>query len=1295
MERNRYSSATEAFEGNDDSYHCTPVYGPSDIIYPGSDTEETPKETEAKRRRYEDAAKRYMEGERPRIISATLKGPFDGNSGWVNPWRYRPKKPKHTNWWQPGSENMLFTRKNVIARATAFGLGYMTPKEALAWCKASAQAELDSQYEISSRYNLMKSIEQDQTVEVEELDTGSDGEGQSYSSHRQEHSSTYKNYSCTPCGSINQSGGVGATKRPIDAKWLRGSYPSKYARWDGPVHPSPTPLATSNNKKKHRRRNLPDTHASLPSSNFKTIKQEMCKASERMPKDCRIGNSLQDPGGQVSLHRDKSWKSHLESSFNSQQQGSEDLDELWDNLYGADSISLSLSPEKSPIKLRSSPRDADEHSISELEPDELATTPDSKRLPEENNVYIDSNRLPTILRTTPPSRRHEIMDVEEDSFVTEIAPSSRDLEQFIFKKKRRIGTSESAQAARANSLQNSDECTSSFLNASKLIQPAMHQYRNDPPRYIGVVKDDIHESLSEEEGKEENEEEIQSTKNNVSIGSQEFTTRPVLNNSLPLQTTFERQEISTQSSSFISRSSQAPQATECRCSENLHVNIRTIPDCIQSQIQEMTSNLCPLHEPVGKVAKLPLPQLPEIMEATTGHDGSKYISKLRDLEDTKAQLYDATSVSSRRMIIQPPASVKQSPSARRLQRFSFESKYDSLLGSSNTASPGVSRLAVFAQIQAPKEVNNGICNENHTETEPDDHQACKKDDRNVDLHETHDTFIVHAPDRQTEEYGVMPMENNSSSATDQTQQVLYQKCSGINLEGNRRTPQSDEKLPLTMIPQTSQINISDPIHRDELLSGPSQNLHLRKSYEGLNLANQTRQEHIEVVDRKSGSQDVADIKGNRGTKLFRPDQPDLGTVNHKSQWHEPTNIEGNQGTPWLRGQQEIRVIDPKGTLREVVVIEKDAATTLRLETQLQSPFAQASCPMSRPPLEISKEDHPANITDTAAVSDEETESSWEGCGPQSPWALGADNNMDLGSPINPLSDVGSTISRVPLIDCSGIGSQDNIEDTGRSQSSEDEDSSIRPFKDLVSPSPPHRPHQSSFNEQPTSTQQLLDAALKNPWSSSLKRSTLLKTKKRVSFDHIFPDESDKSDDLEGPKKEVRKAPTSSPPPEEELLNEHIFGSGFKRTTPFKNHFSATMKFKNHIPSQNIRSPVRSSPLLSAQAEAFIAADCLERGQQPPDPKSPARPFKSRSDIDGNTHRKDSQQDGPSPMSSPPRQRTFASSMADFDMDEAIGQMGDFLEDWSVEAELKRGKELNLTKEIEDNGTRRRRLFGLE
>lgn len=68
-----------------------PLYNPpEDVLYPGSDEEETPDEREKKRLRVETQAQQYLNGRPLFILSAGLRGPFE--KGWVNPWRSKERK---------------------------------------------------------------------------------------------------------------------------------------------------------------------------------------------------------------------------------------------------------------------------------------------------------------------------------------------------------------------------------------------------------------------------------------------------------------------------------------------------------------------------------------------------------------------------------------------------------------------------------------------------------------------------------------------------------------------------------------------------------------------------------------------------------------------------------------------------------------------------------------------------------------------------------------------------------------------------------------------------------------------------------------------------------------------------------------------------------------------------------------------------------------------------------------------------------------------------------------------------
>lgn len=128
-----YNSSYNTDDRDDEPYRCSPAYGEDDIVCLGSDSEETAEEVAQKHQRYEAEAQRCSKGQLPILQSACLKGPFE--TGWVNPWRYRPAKKQNQDWWQPGSEDMLFTRAKVMERAAAHGLGYLEPADALS-CKS-------------------------------------------------------------------------------------------------------------------------------------------------------------------------------------------------------------------------------------------------------------------------------------------------------------------------------------------------------------------------------------------------------------------------------------------------------------------------------------------------------------------------------------------------------------------------------------------------------------------------------------------------------------------------------------------------------------------------------------------------------------------------------------------------------------------------------------------------------------------------------------------------------------------------------------------------------------------------------------------------------------------------------------------------------------------------------------------------------------------------------------------------------------------------------------------------------
>lgn len=70
----------------DQDVYCEATHEPEDVLYIGSDHDEYESPAE-RRQRIEAQGRRYLQGKRLHLISASLSGPFTKASGWTNPWR--------------------------------------------------------------------------------------------------------------------------------------------------------------------------------------------------------------------------------------------------------------------------------------------------------------------------------------------------------------------------------------------------------------------------------------------------------------------------------------------------------------------------------------------------------------------------------------------------------------------------------------------------------------------------------------------------------------------------------------------------------------------------------------------------------------------------------------------------------------------------------------------------------------------------------------------------------------------------------------------------------------------------------------------------------------------------------------------------------------------------------------------------------------------------------------------------------------------------------------------------------
>jgi hypothetical protein len=259
---------------------------------------------------------------------------------------------------------------------------------------------------------------------------------------------------------------------------------------------------------------------------------------------------------------------------------------------------------------------------------------------------------------------------------------------------------------------------------------------------------------------------------------------------------------------------------------------------------------------------------------------------------------------------------------------------------------------------------------------------------------------------------------------------------------------------------------------------------------------------------------------------------------------------------------------------------------------------------------------------------------------------------------------------------------------------------IKPFKDLMSPTPaPDATDAYLKGDGLPNTQLLVTAATNNPWTSNLRNPSSKKSQKRVSFGILPSEEKENSQSNTFDNCDHSKQNPGSPPPPHLDADEDIFDDGIARHVPkFGRHFVAARQFRNILP-QNQGSPQNSSPRLSAQAEAFITADREASGERRTklSSRSPSQNLKSGKDrIEEDPWLRERSSES---LKSSPKlpENKLEHLVANFDMEDALGDMSDFLEDWSVDAELKKAKG---SKEPESDACResdrykRRRLFGL-
>jgi hypothetical protein len=1186
-------------EQEDEPFYCSPAYAEGDVIWPGSDSEETAEETERKRLRYEHHARRYLRGHLPVLQSAALRGPL---SGWVNPWRWVSKQD---DWWQPRSEDMLFTREKVMKRAADHGLGYLGPTEALAWCKASAQAEAeaqrihpdggrsedrDTQPEIGNTLIVyaaespedLPTKDESLTFNVEPTNPYLD---QSMVNHHSE----------TPYTRGNTRETTRGTKRPVDSHWLKGSYVSKRARWDGPAIATPTPHLEMGDRYQRRHQSFPKrsgsdnrtgTEPSRISVSFADIPSSRRRMDITLDPDSPDAASLSHGQTSATPALNSTFRrSSLEQSVGILQQREEGIDELHD--VSQQSILTSSSRNRSRRKPQRRSHGFADISVLDEAPDDLnAKTPRQNPSPsilssgggtQNGPLSSKSNELPKLPRKALEQKNDgNAHEVDEYSFITEVAPSSRDLEPFQYRKKRKRMDSE---ALKRNP--NDQNPTADFQESPGMISESG---QNDE------------DEASDDQGS------IEPENANKTKTSSRIDQAPIVEDEAQ-----ERSNESDQSWDFIDDAIEQPPA--------LLADSRALV--------ENTSPKRSSHRDHNSPTPIPQTLKPSSM---TSNQRSKL--SLRSSQPYQSQL------------LLDPRYPSPGPSAAKRRVGIFQDLNDGSTQSYNTSPP---RPTLELPLKPLPQAN------------PDNTQHDARSSKDIQdvMEDIQKTLSQNCP-------------GFSSPASTQSDKHRGPEIGDPNEVGSLHEP----PLGQPHAPCSIDANVSSQTS----VAGEERTM-------GRAVSEISNVNELQRAKSTPHNQQNSQQKFPRAANAGKDPEPEA-EAEPSNTIHTPHVQDGSFEV--INGQQGQARILSSGVVGDVSIDEAS------ITGALGEPRAAAS--------------------DRIKAVNNDLESSWEGCGPQSPWATENLESLSMNGHAR-INHGGQLNSGTSLVD--GLDERLTSPESGSLSEKPDwqhvewpqtpPTDVITPFKNLMSPTPAPEPIASRLQgDGLPNTQSLVDAATNNPWTSSLRKPSSKKSKKRVSFSVQHPEEKENSQpDIFDSSNHSKRNPGSPPPPEHGSYVD-MYDDGTATVPKFIGHFVAARQFKKILP-QNRSSPMNSSPRLSAQAEAFIAADreaSVEQLRSSFSPRSLSRKHTSRRDRAEEDPWLRDRSLGSLQASPKLPEKGKGNLMASFDMEDAIGDMSDFLGDWSVDAELKKVKGSKESKESESsgrresNGCRRRRLFGL-
>ncbi|KAF7950353.1 hypothetical protein EAE96_007640 [Botrytis aclada] len=1224
LHMSRYSLTSD---NDDEPFYSTPAYKPEDLICEGSDSEANPRAIIKKRQQYEQCAERVDRGQLPIIQSAQLRGPLNE---WVNPWRHR-----EGNWWKPGSKDMLFRKEDVMRRAREHGRKDMSPTEALAWCRRDAKRqakamEMNDYIEMGSessadpkRILVDETIYGDMTMEkggrivegkrtVRPLPQVSNSTNSTYAKLRGfEDASTMGSSISNEDDDRRRSETWTAVKRPMEVAWLKGSHVSKRARWENPAFSSPTPLPHIDSQK------LPQkvTHTA-------TVVHKRTQHTVHLQPDLSLEapqQRLATPESYASLQQTSNDALDTEVSFHTNigQQGqqlrsSSILESCSKSTYMYEN-SPGLS---SPVPFESP--DGKEACARQPSPIKPVTSP---RLPSHPGIgaVLHENKAN---QETPGNI----------SFVTDVAPSSVNLEQFQFRKKSRRKTA-------------SPEVPSQPM--------AVEGEGSEVPLY----------------------EEIRSNPNSQSGA--------MLSIPLVLHST-EKAEATSVSSLRRTRSSRSKSSSrrDSRTDESwltTQEEVGLTPSTMHSD-KTIRGEYHPQHEDIDDswvttqddLNHAPTSSAP--MDFTQIYQSSNFMRQPVSFEHLEAPIFGdyeyKSSLQSSRLVNSSPVQSTRPVS---------------------TSSPHLPTLPkVSSQIDMPTPYNNldGSITQSRIAS------AAKSIMNTCESSQAPD-LIQNLESKQQSPHRIATTLN--SEVTEITREGNFEGSileHYQRLDGNKEVETEGVASAINIVLQSEQIQ-----EVTELQVNQESNINVMAASEknqdegDMQCVAQDVPEEVQEAVRTEADADADNalnsvLSSGQTSTSSSPARTNNLTSSQKSRSFnkDSKSTMSNQFTPLIPSGEE--VLSPASN--------QDLTESLLVREEIVAIPSEDNGPVEASISIIRSEDQKVIQNDS----------------PQSPWAP---------------AEAGLIIAPQLLATTEMIEPQSNDEFPNSGWQREErpvtpDNDIIRPFRDLMTPSPPPgEPNTPEIDQQPSNTQLLVEAATRNPWANGSKKKST--KRKRVSFGLL--DETDPSQSQRSSQRQRRSpSPESSYRPGDLGSKRAEFDDNITNIDSFQNHFStirkksmgdATPKFNNSIqrPSSiakykstlsGANNLVASSPAIDAMAEAFISADRhSSRERERRLTLSPSRSRKARSqsyttfeDVDEGDL---GSQVSNSCLSTHTALNETSSNakLGDHILGDFLNEAEDFLGGgWSVEGEMnKASTDFELATPKRDSGLHSRGMFSVE